>query len=84
MIDTRMRLTLYLRRDCHLCAEMHADLERVREQHGFSLELVDIDTDSDLVQRYGHKVPVLVADDYEICHYFLDHPQLVEYLEGRR
>jgi len=41
---------------------------------------VDIDSDPELVARYGHKVPVLVGGDEEICHYFLDEPQLAEYL----
>lgn len=73
-------LTLYARRDCHLCADMHRDLLALETRRPISVALVDIDTDADLVQRYGHKVPVLVAGDEEICHYFLDEPQLDAYL----
>ena len=75
-----MQLTLYARRDCHLCAEMHRDLTALEPSLGFTVVAVDIDGDPELVARYGHKVPVLVGGDEEICHYFLDEPQLEEYL----
>ena len=75
-----MQLVLYVRRDCHLCADMHRQLAALEPPTGFSLALVDIDSDADLVARYGHKVPVLVGGEEEICHYFLDQEQLDEYL----
>ena len=75
-----MQLVLYSRRDCHLCAEMHRELLAFASPTAFTLELVDIDGDPELVARYGHKVPVLVGGAEEICHYFLDEPQLAEYL----
>ncbi len=74
-----MQLTLYVRRDCHLCAEMHRDLLALGAAQAFTLELVDIDSDAELVARYGHKVPVLIGGGEEICHYFLDEPQLAAY-----
>ncbi len=75
-----MQLVLYVRRDCHLCTEMHRDLLEAGAGRGFGVELVDIDADAALVARYGHKVPVLVGGDEEICHYFLDKDQLAEFL----
>lgn len=78
-----MRLTLYVRRDCHLCAEMHRELLAWNSQSSFSVDLVDIDSDADLADRYGLKVPVLVGGDEEICHYFLDEDQLARYLNSR-
>jgi hypothetical protein len=38
----------------------------------FGLEIVDVDSDPDLVRRYGKRVPVLVCDGREFCHYHLD------------
>lgn len=75
-----MRLRLYVRSDCHLCAEMHRELLKFAERHPFDVEPVDVDSDAGLAARYGHKVPVLVGGDEEICHYFLDEQQLVEFL----
>ena len=79
-----MRLMLYVRRDCHLCAEMHRELMDLGARLSLTVELVDIDSDPQLAARYGHKVPVLVGGDEEICHYFLDEPQLAEYLSRAR
>lgn len=79
-----MQLILYVRRDCHLCADMHRDLLALAPRLPIRVDLVDIDSDADLAARYGHKVPVLVAGDEEICHYFLDEPQLDEYLNRER
>ena len=79
-----MQLILYVRRDCHLCTEMHQELLKLESPLPFTVELVDIDGDAALVARYGHKVPVLVGGDEEICHYFLDEPQLAEYFARLR
>ena len=59
---------------------MARDLAAVQARLSFRVASVDIDGDPDLEARYGHKVPVLVGGDEEICHYFLDEPQLEEYL----
>jgi len=79
-----MHLILYARRDCHLCAEMRRDLTALEGRLAFTVKSVDIDGDPDLVARYGHKVPVLVGGGEEICHYFLDEPQLREHLSRSR
>ncbi len=79
-----MPLILYVRRDCHLCAEMHRELMDLEARLSLTVELVDIDSDPVLAARYGHKVPVLVGGGEEICHYFLDEPQLAEYLSRPR
>lgn len=73
-------LTLYGRVYCHLCHEMEVALEPLREEFGFSLETVDVDTDPDLEARLGELVPVLMAGDRELCHYFLDHDTVRAYL----
>jgi glutaredoxin len=57
-----LRVVLYTRRGCHLCADAHQILEDARQRHGFGLELVDIDTDPELVGRYGEQVPVVLVD----------------------
>lgn len=65
-------LTLYGRRYCHLCDDMAAALEPLRAQFGFALDVVDVDADERLEATYGELVPVLMAGDFELCHYFLD------------
>ncbi len=69
-------LTLYGRRDCHLCQDMAASLDELRTELGFDYALVDVDEDPSLAERYGTLVPVLSLDGEPICHYFLDLPAL--------
>ena len=53
-----MRLELVSREGCHLC-EVAADLLR---NEGLIAEVRDVDHDSDLLERYDLRVPVLMAD----------------------
>jgi glutaredoxin len=66
------QLTVYIRRDCHLCSDMTQALERLRHELGFTYSTIDIDPHPGLVSRYGSRVPVLAEQDTEICYYFLD------------
>jgi len=72
------RLVLYGRRGCHLCEEMLEDLEPLCR--GIPLEIVDVDGDPVLVSRYGARVPVLVADGFELCAGRLDRAALAAVL----
>ena len=77
------QLTVYIRRGCHLCTEMTQVLERLRPELGFEVKTVDIDTDPELVRLYTTRVPVLVANDVEICYYFLEEQRLREHLHDQ-
>jgi len=72
-----IQLSLYGRRECHLCEDMQEGLKEFSEQLGFSVEIIDIDDNPALISLYGSKVPVLVHENHEICHYFLD-PQALQ------
>ena len=45
------------------------DLQRM---HPITFDVVDVDADPALVERYDELVPVLVHQEREVCHYFLD------------
>ncbi len=66
------RLTLYSRAYCHLCHDMQVALESLRGEYEFELQVLDVDADPLLLARYDERVPVLVAGERELCHYFLD------------
>lgn len=59
---------------------MRAGLEALRADYAFELEVLDVDADPALEARFNELVPVLVANDEELCHYFLDEPKVREYL----
>jgi glutaredoxin len=74
------RLTVLSRDYCHLCHDMIAALEPLQAERGFLLDVVDVDTQPKLVEKYDELVPVLLAGETEICHYFLDVSALDAYL----
>ncbi len=78
------QLTLLGRSYCHLCEDMANALAPIAEIFGASVDMVDVDTDDALEARYGDLVPVLLAEDVELCHYFLDEAKVREYLSGIR
>lgn len=53
------RVVVYGREDCCLCDEALLEIEKVRADSAFFLRKVDIDTDPQLVEKYGHEVPVI-------------------------
>ena len=77
-------LTVYGRTYCHLCDDMIAALQSLQGRFSFEIQVVDVDTDAALEARFGEKVPVLVSDDHELCHYFLDQPVVTAFLSNLR
>jgi glutaredoxin len=84
LADVMPRLTVFVRRGCHLCTDMTQALERLRPELGFEYSEVDIDRDPDLLSRYDTRVPVLAAGDTEICYYFLEEQRLRAYIQSSR
>ena len=74
------RLVIYSRAYCHLCDDMIASLQALQSVHPFAFEIVDVDGNPELEDRYGERVPVLVAADIELCHYHLDAAKVNDFL----
>lgn len=73
-------LTVYSRRDCHLCDEMITGLQALQARFPFTLSIVDVDSDSALVSLYGTEVPVLVDRGRELCRHALAIALVTDYL----
>jgi thiol-disulfide isomerase/thioredoxin len=69
----RPKLTVLSRVYCHLCDDLIAGLKRFQERYDFEIEVLDVDRDPNLEEKWGDKVPVLLDGERELCHYFLDH-----------
>ena len=80
--DQVKTLIVYGREDCHLCHDMIVALQNLQRQVSFEFQVVDIDSDPELIALYGEKIPVLMAPltNQMICHYFLDVAALDDYL----
>ena len=72
-------LVLFSREDCHLCERLVEALVPVIENRA-TLEIVDIDVDPELVDRYGLRIPVLVGEGTELSGYPLDQSRVERYL----
>lgn len=77
-----MRLTVYSRAWCHLCDDLCAALAPLAERYGVPVDVIDVDSDPSLDERYGERVPVVLAGETELCHYWLDTARVVEAFEA--
>jgi len=76
-------LVVLSREGCGLCDDMlQALAELERTQAIPVVTVVDVDSDPELVRRFGLKVPVLLLDGAAICHYTLNSNELLR-LVGR-
>jgi glutaredoxin len=60
---------LFHARDCHLCADARAELERLGAELGFALAEVEIDGVPELERRYRERIPVVEIDGAEVATY---------------
>ena len=61
-----LTVTLYMRKDCHLCEQAKADLESLQEQFPHRLVEVDIDSDPGLQRTYMVEIPVIEVGPYQL------------------
>jgi glutaredoxin len=70
------RVTLYSRQGCHLCDDARQVVARVCADLGESFDEVDVDTDTDLVDRFGDEVPVTFVDGRQHDFWRVDEARL--------
>jgi hypothetical protein len=78
----RLALTLFSRPGCHLCEIMLEQLQPFLEKYPLELQLVDIDSDDELLRRYALKIPVLALEGETLCQYQLDPEVLSQALKS--
>ena len=74
-------LIVYSRRGCHLCEDLLEGLEPLCRGRA-TIEVRDVDTRPEWAEAYGELVPVLIANDQEVCRYHLDQSALRAVLES--
>lgn len=58
-----VRVKLYTRPGCHLCDEAKREMLAAGVAELYELAEIDIDSDPDLVRRFGWDIPVVVVND---------------------
>jgi hypothetical protein len=74
---------VYSRSGCCLCERMIEELTEILGPAAVShAQVIDIEGDPVLEQRYGTRIPVLTLDDEFVCCYQLDRDRVRRILEA--
>ena len=76
MNEPRHRVTLMSRQGCHLCEQARAVIEQVVAETGDAFEVLDIDADPALHERYWELIPVTLIDDRQHDYWRVDPERL--------
>ena len=79
----KAQLILYTKPGCHLCDEMKQEIQQAGCAELYSLDEVNIETDSDLA-RYRDEIPVLLIDGVEAFRHRLRAADFRARLSGRQ
>ena len=74
-------VTLYGKPGCHLCEDAREIVERVRVEHPFELQEVDVSLDPVLHREYGERIPVLEVDGEELFEFHVEEAVLLDRLD---
>lgn len=77
-----MRVQFYSRLHCGLCEEGLRTLKLVQEDVPFEIEVINIEEDEVLHEKYMLMIPVVVLDDEILQYGQLDYPTLLEAIMG--
>lgn len=77
-----LRVTLYGRPGCSLCDQAELFLGRIARRLPLAIELVNIETDEALHQRYLFEIPVVAVDGVEVAKAPIFEHALAESLEA--
>ena len=76
-----MNVTLYSKRNCHLCDVLKADLLAMQQEFGFVLCEVDSDDDQEANTRFQHLIPVLDIEGGPLLYAPISYDELFDALE---
>ena len=65
-------ITVYGRPGCHLCDDAARELGPILADTGAELVELNIEEDDALHAAHLERIPVILVDGVEICHFFVD------------
>ena len=71
-------VTMYSRRNCHLCEVAKEVVESARKVADFEFEVVFIDGDAGLEKEYGEEVPVTLINGKRHDYFRVDRARFIE------
>jgi glutaredoxin len=79
-----IEVTLYTRPGCHLCENAKEVMLPLLAEFGAILREVNIDDDHELMQRFGHDIPVIFIGEHKAAKHRVDREQFHRQLEEAR
>jgi glutaredoxin len=80
METTMAKVTIYSKKECHLCEIAKEKLLHIQNEIPFSIEEIDIEKDKTLFERYKYLIPVIEIDGKTIFTYRVDENELKKLL----
>jgi glutaredoxin len=74
-------ITIYTKPGCHLCDLAKEVIARCRQKIDFTVEVIDISQNPELLERYRNDIPVIRLDGKEIARHVLRERKLLELLQ---
>ena len=76
------RVTIYSRNGCHLCEQAERVIRFVQRSQPFDLEVVDIDRDATLREKYNEEVPVIAINGVDAFRHGISSEELRKRLKA--
>ncbi len=76
------KVTVYSRSGCHLCEIAIDQIQSVKKDLDFDLEIKLIDQDLNLEKEYGEQVPVILIDDKIHDYWRVDLKRFTQAIKG--
>jgi len=67
---------IYSKSDCCLCDDAKAVLDKVRADIPFDLQEIDIESDPELLRKYGEQIPVVFIEGFKAFKFHVDEAEL--------
>ena len=74
-------VTIYSKKECHLCDIAKEELEALQCDYEFSLKEVDIENDKLAFEKYKYLIPVIEVDGEIISTYRVNEKKLTDILK---
>ncbi len=78
------KVTFLTRRECSLCHEARAVIERVLPDFDVELEVIDVDGQEELTRLYGEQVPVVLLNGTKAFKFRVEEARLRRRLDSWR
>ncbi len=75
-----VNVTIYSKKDCHLCDIAKETLLKVQQELPFSLNEIDIEKDKTAFEKYKYLIPVIEIDGEKVFNYRINENEMKKIL----